>query len=128
MTPSLGNDFWINSQLLAGCSGNYVKVWDPFRSGYANNEATISEGARANSVLWTTNNKALVFGGQNGTIALYCAGKYLGGVPHESSGGSPMPEVTCIRLSNDSRKIIAGCKDHQLFVWDTNTQVRHNLQ
>lgn len=124
MTPDLGNEFWIRTQLLAGCSGTLVKVFDPLSAGTASGIAQVpfEEGARANAVQWTHNNKALVFAGQRGTVALYSSGRYLGGIPNETSV-SLMREITALRLSSDSLKLVAGCSDGAMHVWDTRVQV-----
>uniref|UniRef100_A0A7S3VNT5 Anaphase-promoting complex subunit 4 WD40 domain-containing protein n=1 Tax=Dunaliella tertiolecta TaxID=3047 RepID=A0A7S3VNT5_DUNTE len=112
------DSFWSSGLLLAGAVGNVVSVWNP---ALGTNQ-DIQPQEFVNTLQWSANNKVLALGGNNGSVALYSAGHYLGSLPLDTMKPADMDEVTCARFSKDSKLLHTGSNSSCIYTWDLKQQ------
>lgn len=99
--------------VLAGCSGNVVQLWQ--RQTYA--EATVSHTSSVKCVAWNRNNKVVASGCQDGVIQLcYSTGKLMSVL--RGVDGASLGSLNSLDWSMGSKFLAAGSDNGSVFVWD----------
>ena len=107
--------------MLAACCGPTIKLWNPTVSG-KEKEIKISEGTMVYALDWSTNNRVLAAAGDKAQVSMYNSGQRIGQIPNLISPS--IDSITCLRFSNDSKKMVFGCKNRSMHILDLRQQVR----